>query len=102
MWKSVSAGYSHTVALKSNGTLWTWGGNEGGQLGDGTVHTKNSPVPIGRGDYWVAVVAGYFHTVALKSDGTIWSWGLNDYGQLGDGTTDERHSLVQIGYEYKN
>jgi alpha-tubulin suppressor-like RCC1 family protein len=95
-WVSIAAGKSHSLAVKSDGTLWAWGGNEVGQLGDGTIKMKNSPVQIGRDDQWTAVVAGYFHTVALKSDGTLWSWGINEYGQLGDGTTDEKYLPVQI------
>ena len=96
-WVSISAGYFHTVALKSDGSLWAWGGNEVGQLGDGTVTMRHSPIQDSKEKKWTSAVAGYFHTVALRADGTIWTWGLNEYGQLGDGTTDERHSPVQTG-----
>ena len=94
-WSSVSAGWSHTVALKSDGTLWAWGLNSNGQLGNGT--TINSSVPIQEdtsANDWSSVSAGYSHTTALKSNGTLWAWGDNDRGQLGDGTTTE--SLVPV------
>jgi alpha-tubulin suppressor-like RCC1 family protein len=87
-WGSIAAGDAHTAALKSNGTLWAWGGNWDGQLGDGTTVDRPSPVKIGADDNWVSVKTGTFHTVALKSDGTLWAWGYNVYGQLGYNTTE--------------
>lgn len=95
--QKTAAGYYHSVALKSNGTLWAWGGNQWGQLGDGTTTNKYSPVQIGTDNNWVSVAAGIYHTVALKSDGTLWAWGNNQYGQLGDGTTTNKYSPEQIG-----
>jgi alpha-tubulin suppressor-like RCC1 family protein len=77
---------SHVIALKSNGTLWSWGRNNEGQLGNGTnlVSTSNySPVQIGTQQTWVSVSAGYEHSAALRSDGTPWTWGDNTQGQLG-------------------
>lgn len=93
----VSAGYSHTVIVKCDGTLWAWGYNGYGQLGDGTVVSKNSPVQIGTDSDWRIVSAGYSHTVALKEDGSLWAWGRNDHGQLGDGTTVNKSSPLQVG-----
>ena len=92
---SLAAGDAHTVEIKSDGTLWAWGSNADGQLGDGTTTAKNSPVQTGS-DKWVSVAAGSFHTVAIKSDGTLWAWGANADGQLGDGTGIIRTSPVQI------
>jgi hypothetical protein len=69
--RSVSAGCSHTVALKSDGTLWAWGWNHLGALGDGTNTNKYVPVPVGEGIKWASVSAGSAHTVALRSDGTL-------------------------------
>ena len=96
-WKTVSAGINHTVALKGDGTLWAWGQNYRGQLGDGTTTDRLSPAQIGTDAYWQTVVASGEHTVALKDDGTLWSWGFNFFGQLGDGTTINRSLPVQIG-----
>jgi alpha-tubulin suppressor-like RCC1 family protein len=92
----IAAGIEHTLAIKSDGTLWAWGRNDYGQIGDGTTTDKHAPVQIGIDNKWVAVSGGQDHSVALKSDGTLWAWGKNG-GQIGDGTTTERHSPVQIG-----
>ena len=96
-WASVSTGWVHTVALKTDGTLWAWGYNENGQLGDGTIEQKNSPVQVGASSDWTLVSAGWDHTMAIKSDGTLWGWGANGSGELEDGTTTQRNSPVQIG-----
>ncbi|HQJ06039.1 MAG TPA: chromosome condensation regulator RCC1, partial [Spirochaetota bacterium] len=82
-WASVSCGGSHTVALKSNKTLWAWGYNGSGQLGDGTTTNKSSPVQIGVSTDWARVSCGNDHTIAIKSNGALWAWGGNNYGQLG-------------------
>jgi alpha-tubulin suppressor-like RCC1 family protein len=91
-----AAGGGHTVAVKTDGTLWAWGGNGYGQLGDGTTTPRPSPVQVGSG--FASVAAGSDHTVAVKTDGTLWAWGNNQHGELGDGTTTERHSPVRISY----
>jgi hypothetical protein len=79
-WTAVSAGYQHTVALKSDGSLWAWGDNHDGRLGDGTAELrKDSPVQIGSDNDWAAVEAGDNHTVALKTDGSLWAWGGNSW-----------------------
>ena len=96
-WSSVSAGYYHTIAIKTDGTLWAWGFNNYGQLGDGTTTNRSSPTQIGSGTNWSSVSAGGYHTVAIKTDGTLWVWGNNGNGKLGDGTTTDRYSPVQIG-----
>jgi len=92
-----SSGGSHTIALKRDGTLWAWGENDYGQLGDGTFIDRRSPVQTGADTDWTRISAGGFHTMALKSDGTLWAWGHNDYGELGDGTFIDRRSPVQTG-----
>jgi len=93
----IAAGSYHTLAIKSDGTLWAWGYNYSGQLGDGTTSNKTTPVQIGTGTNWSQIAAGGYHTLAIKSDGTLWAWGYNSYGQLGDGTTSNKTTPVQIG-----
>lgn len=92
---TVAAGANHTVALKSDGTVWTWGQNSSGQLGDGTLTQRNSPVPVSGFSDVVAIAGGGSHSLALKRDGTVWAWGWNGYGQLGDGTTTQRTTPVR-------
>jgi len=98
-WTSVSGGGRHTASIKADGTLWTWGHNEWGQLGDGTTICRHVPTQIGTATEWEYVSAGPGFTVAIKTDGTLWSWGMNSWGELGDGTTTDRHSPVRIGTE---
>ena len=85
-WASVSAGGYHTVAIKTDGSLWAWGNGDSGRLGDGTETNKNTPTQIGTDKNWKSVSAGWGHTVAIKTDGSLWAWGRNYYAQLGDGT----------------
>jgi alpha-tubulin suppressor-like RCC1 family protein len=88
---AVAIGQQHTVALSNDGTVWAWGVNQYGQLGDGTTIARPYPARVQFADgstltNVVAVAAGDYHTLALRSDGTVWAWGYNWYGQLGDGT----------------
>ncbi len=96
-----TTGSYYSVGLKSDGTLWAWGNNVFGQLGDGTVIAKINPIQIGSDNKWVSISAGMRHTLGLKSDGTLWAWGGNNYGQLGDGTISNKISPVQIGTDNK-
>lgn len=96
-WAMISTGYEHTMALKTDGTLWVWGGNSFGQLGCGPSSSKKMPIQIGMDADWAGISAGYAHTVARKSNGTLWAWGGNWGGQLGDGFTTNRYTPVQIG-----
>jgi alpha-tubulin suppressor-like RCC1 family protein len=95
-WKSVSAGNGHSFAIKTDGTLWAWGRNYSGQLGDGTNVDKYVPIQIGTSNNWKQVTAGNGFSTALKTDGTIWACGRNDFGQLGDGTTIDKNILTQV------
>jgi len=83
----ISGGDSHAAALKKDGTVWTWGHNAWGQLGDGSMTDRTTPVQVNDLTDVIAVAAGRTMTMALKSDGTVWTWGLNNYGELGDGST---------------
>jgi alpha-tubulin suppressor-like RCC1 family protein len=89
-------GGSHSLALKSDGTVWAWGNNSKGQLGDGTTTDRSSPVKMSSLSGVIAVAGGGSHSLALKSDGTVWAWGNNSKGQLGDGTTTNRNTPVQV------
>jgi len=94
---AISAGSSHSLALKSDGTVWAWGSNNVGQLGDGTTTDRNRPVQVSGLTNVIAITGGCeSHSLALKSDGTVWAWGYNNFGQLGDGTTTNRSTPVQV------
>lgn len=96
-WKKISCGSNNTLAIKTDGTLWGWGRNDSGELGDNTTVHKSSPVQTVAGNNtWSEISCGDRHALAVKSDGTLWTWGLNDQGQLGDGTTVNKSSPVQI------
>jgi alpha-tubulin suppressor-like RCC1 family protein len=92
----INAGVKYTVALKSDGTVWTWGQNTNGQLGDGTKTNKSSPIQVSGLTGIIAVEAEAYTSLALKSDGTVWGWGQNDKGQLGDGATKDSATPVQV------
>jgi len=100
-WKQVSVGYKYMMAIKTDGTLWGWGNNNYGQLGNnqgGSPYTwfKSSPVQtVSGGTNWKQVSAGGYITTAIKTDGTLWGWGNNDYGGLGNNTTTTAYSPIQ-------
>ncbi len=94
---SVAAGDLHTVASREDGTVWAWGANRQGQLGNYTTANQASPVQVGMLDAQgnqltdvVAIAAGGNHSVALRRDGTVYTWGSNVSGQLGDGSKTSR------------
>jgi alpha-tubulin suppressor-like RCC1 family protein len=79
----VAGGYYYTLLIKWDGTLWAWGDNDSGQLGDTTTSDRSSPVQVGDIIDWVSVAGGTGHTVAIRQDGSLWAWGRNNVGQLG-------------------
>ena len=92
---TISTGHSHSAAIQADGSLWTWGFNVNGQLGDGT--RNNSEIPIKVMENVIAVSASNSsHTMAIQADGSLWAWGLNFNGQLGDGTLTNRHAPVKV------
>ncbi len=98
-WKQVAAGTMLTVALTSDGSLYTWGSDVGGTLGDGGSWGQvNFPVLIGSG--FASVSAGSPHALAIKTDGSLYAWGYNSHGQLGDGTTLTRNAPVLVGTDF--
>jgi len=91
-WKQISCGYRHTAAIKTDGTLWGWGSNNG----DNTGTARSSPVQtVSAGNNWKQVSCGTRITGAIKTDGTLWVWGRNNYGYLGTNDTSAYSSPVQ-------
>src|SRR5688572_2204313 len=96
----VTAGEVHAAALRSDGTVWSWGYNGGGQTGNGTTNPGCACTPTPAQSSIADVVqidAGLRHTLALKADGTVWAWGENNFYQLGDTTQTNRPLPVQVG-----
>ena len=96
----ISAGNSHTVYVKNDGTVWATGSNSNGQLGDGTTTSRNNPVQVKNSDGTglsgvIDISAGSSHTVYLNSDGSVWATGVNFDGRLGDGTNTRRLNPVE-------
>jgi alpha-tubulin suppressor-like RCC1 family protein len=95
-WRLVSTGGFHTAAIKTDGTLWTWGTGGYGRLGNNTVTNTSSPVQtISGGTSWRTVSVSRAHTAATKTDGTLWLWGAGGNGQLGNNLTNNQSSPVQ-------
>jgi alpha-tubulin suppressor-like RCC1 family protein len=100
--KALAGGYDHTIALKNDGTVWGWGYNRNGQLGNkANADRTTTPVKMkGEGGKdltdVVAIAAGGNHSIVLKDDGTVWACGWNSFGQLGNGTKVDSNVLVQV------
>jgi alpha-tubulin suppressor-like RCC1 family protein len=108
---AVAAGAVHSLALCVDGTVWTWGQNERGQLGDATTNDRSLPAPVLEPAVWqedqvveyrpidgvIAVAGGSRHSLALQADGTVLSWGANGHGQLGNGTTTDLATPGVVG-----
>ena len=94
-WKQVSCGEYTTSAIKTDGSLWTWGEGGNGRLGTNNTTTRSTPVTtFAGGTNWKQVSGGNTHTAAIKTDGTLWSWGVNYAGQLGINNTATRSTPV--------
>ena len=104
-WEAIRAGEDHSLALKSDGTLYSWGKNDRGQLGIGSTGSQTTPRQVGNAGDWKAIAAGGNHSLALKSDGTLYAWGANHSGQLGNGEnganfndkSKDKTAPIQIG-----
>ena len=96
-WKSVVAAANNTAAIKTDGTLWTWGHGGNGILGNNAITHKSSPIQtVAGGTNWKQVASGGIHLAAIKTDGTLWAWGYNFNGQLGDNTSVAKSSPVMV------
>ncbi len=94
----VSPSHGHRLAIADDGTLWAWGSNDKGQLGDGTTTYRHTPVQVGTDRNWKQVKAAVLYSLAVKTDGTLWAWGWNEYGALGIGNTIRPiNTPVQVG-----
>jgi alpha-tubulin suppressor-like RCC1 family protein len=94
--RGVAAGQRHTLAARKDGTIWAFGDNTAGQLGNGTTDPAYSPVQVTGLASATAVAAGWDHSLALRADGTVWAWGGDYAGQLGDGQTTTERTPVQV------
>ena len=93
---AIAEDWDHSLALKGDGTVWTWGYNKYGQLGNGTNSDSNVPVQA-LGLTGVTVIAGgHYHSLALKNDGTVWAWGWNGEGELGNRTYSTSNVPIQV------
>ncbi|RKH01016.1 RCC1 domain-containing protein [Corallococcus carmarthensis] len=93
---ALSATAYHTLALQQDGTVWGWGYNDSGQLGDALDVVRVTPAQLPGLTGITALASGTYHSLALQQDGTVWAWGLNNLGQLGDGTTVSRPERMPV------
>lgn len=98
-WRTIAAGLEHTVAIKADGTLWTWGSNYASQLGLGTTSIYEEPSLLSSDTDWASISAGTLYTLAIKTDGSLWAVGANGSGACGDGTWDFIPKLKRIGQD---
>ncbi|MCC5805087.1 MAG: hypothetical protein JJU00_02050 [Opitutales bacterium] len=98
-WTAVSAGHSHSAAIREDGSLWTWGAGSSGRLGHGSISNITVPTQV-EGEGWNSVAAGNSHTLALR-EGVLWAWGSNFSHVFGDGTNTSSNVPVEVGGEWE-
>ena len=97
VWKQCSISSGHSAMIRNDGTLWTCGNNNTGQLGQNNIINNSSPVKVGTATTWKQCWAGYLSTYGLKTDNTLWAWGYNYQGQFGNNTAENYYSSpVQV------
>ncbi len=97
-WSKVACGSQHSVAIKTDGTLWAWGRGHHGELGHGApAEHLSSPVIVGALTTWSTISCGQYSTFAIKTNGSLWAFGDNGYGTLGLGTTSDISLPQQVG-----
>jgi alpha-tubulin suppressor-like RCC1 family protein len=98
-WARMSASNNSFAAIKTDGTLWTWGDNDDGQLGlgDSAGFNRSAPAQVGSLTNWSKISSGSTFCTAIKTDGSLWTWGSNNFGQLGRNNTIKLSSPVQLG-----
>ena len=94
--KDIVCTQTSAYALKEDGTVWAWGVNSNGQLGNGTINNSFIPVQVKGLSGIKAISCTQITAYALKEDGTVWAWGANSYGQLGNGTINNSFIPVQV------
>lgn len=95
-WLTVSAGNRFSLAIKTNGTLWSWGLNNVGQLGISNLINQNLPVQVGTASNWLKIDAGNQHSLAIDTTGFVYAWGDNTFGQFGNGTNTSSLTPIMV------
>jgi len=99
-WLQISTGDAHTMAIRTDGTLWAWGHNINGRLGIGTgtgSGNQTTPIQVGTESNWSLVSAGVNHTMGIRTDGTLWAWGTRSNGRLGFSGAGSQNLPIQVG-----
>lgn len=98
-WRAVAAAFSHGLALKQDGTIWGWGDNKFGQLGEGPEQLTNGLVRIGQESDWTAIFASYVTSAAVKRDGSLWKWGHLYQSAVGKTLKKPIHQPVPVRWD---
>ena len=98
-WLKILGSDGVSFAIKTDGTLWSWGYNNQGELGLGDYESRSSPVQVGLDTTWASITAGSGFSLAIRTNSTLWAWGYNGQGQLGLGDRINRSSPVQVGLD---